>query len=89
MRIHLIITGRVQGVFFRSKTKKQAKKLNLTGFVRNNPNGTVEIVAEGSKDNIDKLISWCKKGPLLSKVTDIKIKREKPTGKFTDFSIVY
>ena len=88
-RVHLIVYGRVQGVFFRHNTKKIADKLNLKGWVRNNPDNSVEIIAEGSDDAIDKLVNWCKKGPLGAKVAKIYVKEQKYKNEFKDFSIVY
>ena len=60
-QLHLIITGRVQGVFFRHHTKKLAKKLNFMGWIRNNPDGTVELIAEGEEEKLKQLIEFCKK----------------------------
>ena len=70
-RLHLTIHGRVQGVFFRAYVKKHAKKLNLTGFVKNNNNRTVEVVAEGNEHQLEELLKYCRKGPLLSRVESI------------------
>jgi acylphosphatase len=88
-RLHIIIFGRVQGVFFRSNTQKQARKLNLTGWVRNNSDGTVEIVAEGSQEALKKFQAWCRKGPMFARVDEIKVKQETPKGEFTSFSVKY
>jgi acylphosphatase len=88
-RVHLIVYGRVQGVFFRHNTKKIADKLNLKGWVRNNPDDTVEIVAEGNDDAIDKLINWCRKGPIGAKVEKVEIKENGFRNEFKNFSIVY
>lgn len=88
-RIRAIICGRVQGVFFRHNTKKVADKLSVKGWVRNNPDNSVEIVAEGSDDTIDKLIEWCRKGPIGAKVDKLDIKEEKPKNEFKNFSIIY
>ncbi|MBW2966619.1 acylphosphatase [Candidatus Woesearchaeota archaeon] len=88
-RIHIIISGRVQGVFFRAGTKRQAKILNITGWVKNNPDRTVEIIAEGEETNLKQLISWCSKGPLIARVDDIKIEWQKYKKEFEYFSIRY
>ena len=88
-RLHIIVSGRVQGVFFRSNTQKQARKLNLTGWVKNNPDGTVEIIAEGSQEALKKFEAWCRKGPMLARVDEIKVKKEPSTGEFTSFSLHY
>ena len=88
-RIHLIISGRVQGVFYRFSTKRQAKILNITGWVRNNEDRTVEIIAEGEEESLKKLNAWCHKGPLMARVDDIKTEWENYTGEFEYFSIRY
>ncbi len=84
-RIHLIIHGRVHGVFFRHNTKKIADKLDVKGWVRNNPNDTVEIVAEGNDDAIEKLLNWCRKGPIGAKVDRAEVKEEKYRTEFKEF----
>ncbi|MBD3354894.1 acylphosphatase [Candidatus Woesearchaeota archaeon] len=88
-RIHLIIKGRVQGVFFRANTQKHAEKLNLEGWVKNLPDGNVEVVAEGEKEKIKDFISFCRKGPSSARVDDIDIRWEDYTGEFKSFSIRY
>ncbi len=88
-RAHLIIHGRVHGVFFRHNTKKIADKLDVKGWVRNNPNDTVEITAEGNDDAIEKLLNWCRKGPIGAKVNRVEVKEEKYKNEFKDFSIIY
>jgi acylphosphatase len=71
-RIHIIVSGRVQGVFFRDYTKRAAQGLGLTGQVRNLPDGTVEIVAEGDTQPLEKLIDCCRQGSPGSDVKDVK-----------------
>jgi len=88
-RVHIIVYGRVQGVFFRHNTKKIADKLNLKGWVRNNPDDTVEIVAEGNDDATDKFLNWCRKGPIGAKVETIEIKEGNFKKEFKEFSIIY
>lgn len=83
------VSGRVQGVFFRSQTKSQADKLDLTGWVRNLPNGYVEIVACGKEENLKKLIQWCKRGSTLAKVEKIEVNWEEPKEFFNGFEIIY
>lgn len=65
MKIHydIKVTGKVQGVFFRANAQSKAEQLGITGWVRNEPDGTVSIAAEGKKDDLHKLIDWCKEGP--------------------------
>jgi len=70
-RIHAIISGTVQGVFYRASTQNEAKKMDLTGFVRNLPDGTVEMEVQGESDKIDRLLEWCRMGPPDSNVTRI------------------
>ena len=72
-QVSIIITGRVQGVFFRQSTKETADSLGIFGWVRNNSDGTVELLLEGEKEPIDKLISWCYKGSPMSQVREVKI----------------
>ncbi len=62
-RVHAVITGTVQGVFFRASAQQEARKLDLTGFVRNLPDGTVELEAQGEADAVDRLLDWCWTGP--------------------------
>lgn len=72
--VHVIVKGRVQGVYFRAFTQKEAVKLNLVGFVRNLPDGDVEIVACGEEAALRQLVAWCHKGPLLARVTSVMVK---------------
>ena len=88
-RVHIIVRGKVQGVFFRASTHKAAEELNINGWVKNLDDGSVEIVAEGEKENLNKFIRWCNKGPEKAEVTEIKIKTLPSTGEFTHFYIEY
>jgi acylphosphatase len=85
--VQLIIDGRVQGVYFRVFTQKQAAKLGITGFVCNKKNGSVEIVARAHSESLEAFISWCHKGPLLAKVKSVAIKKDIPAETFTKFEI--
>ena len=85
----IIINGLVQGVSFRYYTKKTALSLGLTGFVKNLKDDSVEIVVRGNKDNINKLINWCKKGSEQAKVENVKIKEINLIEKFNLFEIRY
>ncbi|MEM3736622.1 MAG: acylphosphatase [Candidatus Bathyarchaeia archaeon] len=89
VRAHLWISGLVQGVFFRHNTKQEARRLGVTGWIRNLEDGRVEVVLEGEKENVDKVIQYCRKGPPGAHVTDIELKWEDYTGKFKEFKIVY
>ncbi len=76
-RIEIIVFGMVQGVFFRATTRDVARKLGLKGTVRNMRDGSVEIIAEGSEERLNRLISFAKQGPSSAKVYDIQVKWEK------------
>jgi len=87
IRVHLYVSGRVQGVFYRSNTRRKALELGLTGWVRNLPDGRVEAVVEGEEGQVEKLIQWCRRGPPLAAVTGLEVARETPTGEFTTFGV--
>jgi acylphosphatase len=89
IRIHLIIEGRVQGVWFRDSTRREAFSLGVFGWVRNRPDGTVEVVAEGPEDKVGKLINWCNHGPPAAGVSQVHETREKWQGEFKFFDIVF
>ena len=72
VRAHLMISGRVQGVFYRMETQRAAGRLGVTGWVRNKPNGMVEAVATGEKKAVDALIQWCRTGPPASVLNMLK-----------------
>lgn len=88
-RCHIFVSGRVQGVFFRSNTKKVACSLGLKGWVRNTEDGKVEVIAEGEEEKLKKLIEWLHKGPSLAKVEKVSIEWQKFKGEFNDFKIKY
>jgi acylphosphatase len=89
VRVGLIIEGRVQGVFYRAYTQKEAQNYQITGYVRNLPNGDVEVIAEGEEKAIKKLIEWCSKGPSYAYVKKVNVKWEEYIGEFNHFSISY
>jgi acylphosphatase len=86
-RAHVFIGGRVQGVFFRIETRNMAIKRHISGWVRNNPEGTVEATFEGEKEDVVKLIEFCRSGPPGARVMKIKVQWEGYTGEFKDFKI--
>ncbi|HDD43982.1 MAG TPA: acylphosphatase [Candidatus Desulfofervidus auxilii] len=88
-RAHVIITGKVQGVFFRASTQDEAVRLGLTGWVKNRPDGAVEAVFEGDKKSIEEIIKWCHSGPPWARVKEVKISWEPYKGEFARFSIIY
>jgi len=88
-RVHLYISGLVQGVFFRANTKERAISLGLTGWVRNLPDGRVEVVAEGEEEKLKELVKWCHKGPPAARVKMVEVSWEEYHGEFEDFQIRY
>jgi len=89
IRAHLIIEGRVQGVWFRDSTRNEATRLNLTGWVKNRFDGSVELVAEGSREEVKKLIEWCHHGPPGARVTMVHEIKEDYVGEFDSFRIMF
>ncbi|MBI5409473.1 MAG: acylphosphatase [Nitrospirae bacterium] len=88
-RVHLIIAGFVQGVFFRAGTREMAVGLGLTGWVRNLPDGSVEAVFEGTVEDIKQAVQWCHKGPPGSRVTKVDEKWQDYAGEFKGFDVRY
>jgi acylphosphatase len=89
IRRRIVISGRVQGVNFRYYTRAAAREAGAGGWVRNLPDGSVEAVIEGEPEVVDAVIAWCRKGAPASRVDDLRIYEESPTGEFTDFDITY
>ncbi len=87
-RVHIFVSGKVQGVYYRQNTLQKAQELNIFGWVRNLSDGRVESVMEGSKVNIDKMLTWCKEGPLDAKVEEVKIIDEAYKNEFLTFDII-
>ena len=77
-RARVVVSGRVQGVFFRAETRDRARSLDLTGWVRNNADGTVEAVFEGDRERIESMLDWCRRGPSLAEVRDVRVDWEQP-----------
>ncbi len=88
-RIHLIISGDVTGVGYRSWAKRQAKELGLMGWVKNREDKTVELVAEGNEEVLKKLVVVCKKGPDVAWVERVDAEWLDATGEFVIFEVVY
>lgn len=86
-RTEIKVYGQVQGVFFRQGVKEMAEELDLTGWASNEVDGSVKIVAEGSEENLQKLIEWCKKGTDWSKIKEIKIERQEASSEFSSFAV--
>ncbi|MFO7972105.1 MAG: acylphosphatase [Desulfobacterales bacterium] len=89
VRVRAVISGRVQGVFFRLETKKAAGRYGVFGWVKNQRDGTVAAVFEGPGENVDSMLAWCKQGPPIAKVLDVDVTWESYTGEFNDFEVTY
>lgn len=89
VRAHVFVSGRVQGIFFRENTRRKAKGLGITGWVRNLPDGRVEAVFEGEKQKVEKMIEWVKKGPILARVDNVEIDWQEAKDEFENFDILY
>jgi acylphosphatase len=87
-RVKIFVSGRVQGVYFRAFTKKQAKQLALNGWAKNLEDGRVEIVAEGNEAAIEKLIQWSQKGPMTARVDQIETVELEADGELNTFIIL-
>ena len=87
--VKINVKGEVQGVFFRAYTQKEAQRIGLIGYVKNIPNGSVEIVAQGEKEQTQQLIEWCHQGSPDSDVTAIETSNISVSGKFKSFEIRY
>lgn len=81
------VYGRVQGVFFRHSARLKAEELGLRGFARNETDGSVALTAEGEEETLRKFLEWCRRGPPLARVDEIKIEWQETTEKFKRFEI--
>ena len=84
-----MVSGRVQGVCFRMCTVATARRLGLAGWVRNRPDGSVEITAEGEETALRQLADWCGEGPSYARVTDARVSYADALGEFSEFAIRY
>ena len=89
VRAYAYVSGRVQGVFFRAETADFANRLGLTGWVRNLSNGRVEALFEGEKEDVEKALDFCRRGPPGARVRNLDVKWEDWQGEFQDFTIRY
>lgn len=87
--VRLIIEGIVQGVWYRGSAQRQAGALKLAGWVRNLPDGRVELYAEGPKDDLEQLIGWSRQGPSGAQVTNVEVEWREAEGKVRGFDIAY
>lgn len=86
-RVHIFVTGLVQGVSFRYYTRQEAVRCGVSGWVRNLPDGRVEAVAEGDEAGVDRWTGWCREGPRSARVEQVEVLPETPTGEFQGFRI--
>jgi len=86
---HVVIEGKVQGVFFRANMQRVARSLDLAGWVRNLPDGRVEAVVEGAENNMAAMLDWCRQGPPYAVVRQVEVTEEPYSGDYRDFSIRY
>lgn len=86
VRVHVVISGRVQGVWFRQSTEDRARQLGVTGWVRNLPDGRVEATAEGPQEAVEALVAFCRQGPPASRVVGVAVEWAAPTGEFSGFT---
>jgi acylphosphatase len=87
LRARVVITGLVQGVFFRANTRYEAESLDIKGWVRNCWDGRVEATFEGEKSKVERMIDWCHKGPPGAAVKDVQVTWQDYQGEFDSFSI--
>ncbi|MBL1320034.1 MAG: acylphosphatase [Methylophaga sp.] len=84
---HFIISGRVQSVGYRYSSRNYAQNIDLVGWVKNRADGKVEVVAEGNKITLEKLLTWLKQGPRFADVSNVEVTHYPATGEFKKFSI--
>jgi acylphosphatase len=89
IRVHVVISGRVQGVFFRMETKKKADTCDVCGWVRNRPDGSVEAVFEGERERVEEVLDWCRQGPPAARVDAVETSEQPVTGDCRGFDIAY
>ncbi len=87
-RVQLFVRGRVQGVFFRAAAQREARRLGVSGWVKNRNDGSIEVVAEGEEDAIKEIISWAQHGPSAARVEQVDVRWKGYTGEFAEFRIV-
>lgn len=85
-RVHLLIAGLVQGVFYRASTEATARELGLAGWVRNLPDGRVEVLAEGPREALERLVAWCHQGPPHARVSGVEAAWNSPQGDLGPFA---
>ncbi len=86
VRVHLVVSGRVQGVAFRAYTEDEARRLGVSDWVRNLPDGRVEVEAEGERAALEKLVAFCRRGPPAARVDDVDVRWSAHRGEMGPFS---
>jgi len=86
-RAELVISGMVQGVFYRGTAQREAMRLGLVGEIRNLPDGTVEALVEGQKALVEEFIAWCRQGPPAARVEHVAVRWAAATGAFRTFRV--
>ena len=89
VRARVIVSGLVQGVFYRASARDEARRLGLKGWVMNRRDGKVEAVAEGPRRKLETFIEWCRQGPVYARVADVSTEWSEATGEFRDFGVKY
>lgn len=87
-RARVIISGHVQGVFYRATTEEVARSHGVCGWVKNNPDGTVEAVFEGDREAVDRVIEWCREGPEMARVDRVDVSWEDFRDEFDNFMAI-
>lgn len=86
-RIHLVVRGRVQGVFYRASAQREARRMGLTGWIKNRADGGVEMIVEGEEDQVKDFLAWAQHGPSTARVDKVETKWRSYTGEFAEFRI--
>jgi acylphosphatase len=87
VNVHVLISGRVQGVWFRASTRQKAEQLGIKGWVRNTSDGRVEAVFEGQEELVREIVEWCYHGPPMAKVSNVEVKKQDSTEDYDSFSV--
>ncbi|MBI3072699.1 MAG: acylphosphatase [Deltaproteobacteria bacterium] len=86
-RVHVVISGQVQGIGFRAAAHEAAKNLGVVGWVRNRPDGDVESTVEGTREQVQNFVEWCRKGPAGSVVVKVRVEHSEATYEFQGFTV--
>jgi acylphosphatase len=89
VRVHAVVSGDVQGVFFRANTRDRAHQLHINGWVRNRPDGRVEAVFEGDREDVEQMLEFCRAGPSGARVERVDVQWQEHKNEFSTFEIIY